>query len=66
MIMSCTIFPYKRTHEATWVSPDYTTEKRIKFQEVNERCGTKERCHRWSSLPDCGQDEAKAKKAEVK
>ena len=29
LVIGCSIFPHKRIHEATWISPDHVTENQI-------------------------------------
>ncbi|VDP44520.1 unnamed protein product [Schistosoma mattheei] len=48
LIISGTIFPHKRIHKATWISPDHTTENHIdhicinkKFRRTMEDVGTR-------------------------
>ncbi|VDP23363.1 unnamed protein product [Schistosoma margrebowiei] len=37
LVIGGTIFPHKRIHKATWISPDHTTENRIDHIYINKK-----------------------------
>ncbi|VDP46851.1 unnamed protein product [Schistosoma mattheei] len=37
LVISGTIFPHKRIHKATWISPDHTTENQIDYICINKK-----------------------------
>ena len=38
LIIGCSIFPHRRIHEATWVSPDHRAENQIDHICISQKC----------------------------